>query len=198
MTIPPVTSYLAPAGPQRVQPQLLEDSHAAVQVVVAADEDGVAGQHQRGGSGQGANQRRDVIADRIRGPGRHLGLDDGDDVAQYHFELLLEDLPDLGIGVAGGVTGHHDRVIVRVHGGGTSDHSLGELLYRLAGLAGGEILREFFEFFGDLGQDLSQHGVLGVEVEVEAGSSHPGALADRADRQFGERLFLQQLTHRGA
>ena len=49
---------------------------------------------------------------------------------------------------------------------------------------------------GGFAQDLRQHGVLGVEVEVEAGAGHTGAVADRADRQFGERLLFEQLADR--
>src|ERR1700757_2577195 len=105
VTIPAVTLSLA-ATPKRVQPQLLEHAHPALNValkILAADQDRFAAQHQRGGTCQGAHQRQDVVADRTRGPGLHLGLDDVDDLAQHHLELLLENVANLNVGVAGGV-----------------------------------------------------------------------------------------------
>lgn len=35
------------------------------------------------------------------------------------------------------------------------------------------MLAGFFEFFGGLGQDLGEHRVFGIEVEVETGAGYP-------------------------
>ncbi|COX60030.1 Uncharacterised protein [Mycobacterium tuberculosis] len=56
------------------------------------------------------------------------------------------------------------------------------------------MLAGFFEFFGGLGQDLGEHRVFGIEVEVETGAGYPCAKADSAHRQFRERCLLQQFA----
>src|ERR1700757_360636 len=146
VTIPAVPARLASAAaPERVQPQLLEDADPALHVALktlAADQNRFAAQCQRGGARQAAHQCRDVVGDRIRGPGLHLGVDDVDDLAQHNLKLLLENLANLNIGVTGGITGRHHRVVVCIDRGGAADHPLGELLRRLARLTGGEVLRE--------------------------------------------------------
>ena len=57
-----------------------------------------------------------------------LRLYDDDDLADHPFELPIENIADLNIGVAGDITGRHHRVVVRIHRGGAADHPLGELL----------------------------------------------------------------------
>ena len=126
----------------------------------------------------------------MSGPGPHFGVHDADDLAEHRLELSFENAADFNIGVAGRITGRYHRVVVGIHGGGAADHPFGELLRRFVRLAWGEVLREFFEFFGGLGQDLREYRVLGVEVEVETGPRHPRPVADGADRQLGERCLL--------
>lgn len=54
VTIPPVSPRpaLGTAGPQGVQPQLLEHAHPSVTIAVGSGQNRVAGQHQRGGTRQ--------------------------------------------------------------------------------------------------------------------------------------------------
>ena len=93
--------------------------------------------------------------------------------------------------------GPHHRVVTGEHRRRAADHALGECLRRLVGLARREVMGELVEFRHRLGQHHREHRVFGVEVEVEARTGDAGPLADRADRQIGERPLLQQLTHRG-
>ena len=136
VTIPAVTtaSLDSAAAPKRVEPQLLEHPHAAVHVAVAADKDGSPVSISA------------VVPARVRisvGRSSLIGwavpaFISASTMATIWrstaFELPLENVADLDIGVAGGITGRHHRVVVRVDGGGTADHPLGELLGRLARL----------------------------------------------------------------
>ena len=199
MTIPTVPTRqvgLRRAAPQRVEPQRLEHPHATLHVSVVAQESRVAGQHLRGGDRQRAHQRRDVVADGVGGAGSQLVFDDADDLLDHAFDLLVEQVADLGVGVARGVACRHHRVVVGIDRRGTSDHPLGERRRRFVRPAGCEVLGQLLEFVCCVGEDLRQHRVLGVEVEVEPGSGHPRAIADGAHRQLRERFLLEQLAHR--
>ena len=114
---------------------------------------------------------------------------------QHRLELPFEDVVDLNIGVASGITSHYHRVVAGIDGGGAADHPFGELLRRFVGLTRREVLREFFKFLRGIGKDLREHRVLGIEVKVETGPRHPGPIADGADRQLGERCLLEEIPH---
>ena len=130
------------------------------------------------------------------GAGPDLVLDDADDLLDHAVDLLIENFADLGVGAAGGVACRHHRVVVCINDSSATDHPFGERRRRLVGPARGEVLRELLELLSGLGQDLGQHRIFRVEIEVETGPGHAGAIADGADRQLRERFLHEQLTHR--
>ena len=121
-------------------------------------------------------------------------LDQPDDLVDHGVLKVIHDLADLGVGVPGQIARFHDRIVQSEHGRGIADHALGEIRGRLPCFPWREVVGELVEFGHGLGEDHRKYRVFGVEVEVEAGPSDPGTLADGADREIGERTFLKQLA----
>ena len=68
----------------------------------------------------------DVVGDRVGGAVADLSLDDRHDLSDDGLVEAVENLPDLGVGVAGDVARRHHRIVVGVHRGRAAHHALGE------------------------------------------------------------------------
>ena len=169
-------------------------STARARILAAADERAVLCQRHGGHRRQRPHQGGQIVGDR---PRFGVLLEESDQLVDDAVVEVVHHLADLRVGVPGHRAGLQYRIVVRVDGGGTADHPLGERLRRLARLTRREVVGEAVEKLIRVGEDHRQHRVLRVEVEVETRPGDAGPFADGADRQIGERPLVEQLAYRG-
>ena len=173
-TIPAVTTASRRPARPRVPAATASPAPARrLDIAVGPDERGLTGQRERRRGRQRAHQPAHVGGDGVGGALGDLGLHDGHDVVDDDVVVAVEDVADLGVAVAGIGARRHDRVVMGVHGGGAAHHPLGELGRRLVVAARAKSWVSSSSSWVTLTQNVRQHGVFGVEVEVEAGARHP-------------------------